>query len=160
MAVALNKKQDAKRTYTTLCTTLDNMKWKYQPDHENMVINTSAVGDDLSIKLRFVVSADRSVMYVKSPMPYNIPENARDIIGTAVNIANYSMLNGCFEYDRKEGYLAFKMVVPFENCVISEEVCHYMVVLTCRMVDKFNDKFLAVAKGNMRMEDFEAFANK
>ena len=160
MAVAINKEQYAQRTYRTLRTTLDNMKWKYDPDDKNLVINTSAVGDDLSMKLRFVVSADRSVMYVKSPMPYNIPEDTRGIIGEAVNIANYSMLNGCFEYDRKEGYLAFKMVVPFENCVISEEVCHYMVVLTCRMVDRFNDKFLAVAKGHMSLADFEEFANK
>ena len=154
------KERDARKTYETLCRTLDNMKWTYNPDHEKMVITTTARGDDLTIKLRFVVSEDRGVMYVKSPMPYEIPELGRDVTGVAVNIANFSMLNGCFEFDRHEGYLGFKMVVPFENSVISEEVCHYMVVLTCRMVDKFNDKFLAVAKGNMRLADFEEFANK
>ena len=159
MAVS-SKEQDARRTFATLCKTLDNMKWTYEPDHDKLVITTSARGDDLTIKLRFVVSEDRGVMYVKSPMPYSIPENAREIIGVAVNIANFSMLNGCFEFDRNDGWLAFRMVIPFENCVISEEVCHYMVVLTCRMVDRFNDKFLAVAKGNMRLADFEEFANK
>ncbi|MCM1290135.1 MAG: YbjN domain-containing protein [Corallococcus sp.] len=160
MAIALTRPQDARRTYSTLCTTLDNMKWTYQPDDEKMVINTSAVGEDLTIKLRIVVSEDRGLMYVKSPMPYKVPENAREIVGTAVNVANFSMLNGCFEYDKNDGYLAFKIVVPFDGCVISEQVCHYMIVLACQMTDKFNDKFLAVAKGNMRLADFEAFANK
>lgn len=152
--------QDARSTYNTLCHTLDNMKWTYDPDPENMIIRTSARGEDLSIKLRFVVSADRGVMYVKSPMPFDIAENARELIGKAVNIANYSMLNGCFEYDYSDGYLAFRMVVPFENCIISEEVCHYMVSLTCNMVDRFNDKFLAVMKGVMTLDAFQEFANK
>lgn len=160
MTTSLPRTQDARRTYTTLCTTLDNMKWTYQKDDDRMVINTSAVGEDLTIKLRIVVSEDRGLMYIKSPMPYKVPENAREVVGTAVNVANFSMLNGCFEYDKNDGYLAFRIVVPFDGSVISEQVCHYMIVLSCQMVDKFNDKFLAVAKGNMRLADFEAYTNK
>ena len=150
---------DARRTFATLCQALDNIKWKYDADWDKLVVLTSARGEDLSMKLRFVVSEEKKVMYVKSPMPFDSPEGAREIIGKAVNIANFSMLNGCFEYDHTDGWLAFRIVIPFENSILSEEVCRYMIMLTCQMVDRFNDKFLSVAKGNMTLESFEKFAN-
>lgn len=153
-----SKEQYAKNVYNTLCNTLDNMKWKYQRDDEQMMVNTTAIGEDLSIKLRIVVSAQRQVMYVKSPMPYNVPQMSRDAVGKALHIANFSMLNGCFEYDVDNGYVGFRMVVPFATSQISEEVCHYMIILTCQMVDKFNDKILSLAKGNMTLEEFAAAA--
>lgn len=154
------KEQFAKNTYNTLCKTLDNMKWKYQRDDEKLVVNTTAVGEDLTIKLRIVVSAERQVMYVKSPMPYSIPQTSRDVVSKALHIANFSMLNGCFEYDVNDGYVGFRMVVPFATSTISEEVCRYMVILTCQMVDKFNDKILALAKRNLTLEEFSDAAKR
>ncbi len=148
----------AKRTFDRLVKTLDNMKWKYKSDEQNLVVCTSAIGKDLEISLRMVVDAERQVFYVKSPMPYKIEESARDVVGNALHIANFSMLNGCFEFDRTDGYVGFKIVMPFAGCEVSEEMCHYMVILTCQMVDKFNDKILAVAKGEMTLEQFKTFA--
>ncbi len=160
MEVYMENKSDARKTYEMLCNTLDGIKWHYQRDDEHMVVTTSAVGEDLTIRLRIVVSEQRNLMYVKSPMPYKVPESARAIVSSAVNVANYSMLNGCFEYDMRSGYLAFRAVVPFEGSIISDKVCKYLVMLACQMVDKFNDKFLSLAKGNMTLEEFEKYALK
>lgn len=150
---------DAQRTYGTMCRMLDNINWKYNRDDANLVITTGAVGNDLSMQLRIVVSADRNVMYIKSPMPFTVPAAKMGEMSYAVNIANYSMLNGCFELDIYGGYLGFKAVVPFAESIISEEVCKYLVMLVCTMADKFNDKFKDLIEDKMSLEQFRAFTN-
>ncbi len=162
MATPVNdtKLQDATRVYNTLCSMLNNIKWSYERDDEKLTVKTSAIGNDLKIPLHIYVSTERQVMYVKSPMPFSVSQDKRQLVGNAVHIANYSMLNGCFEYDISDGYVGFKIVVPFAQSIISEEVCHYMVMLTCSMVDKFNDKFLMLINGKMTLQEFKVFTAK
>lgn len=156
----MSKEMEAKAMYRTLCQTLDNMKWHYNKEEEKLVIRTSAVGDDLSMKLYMKVDADRSVMYLKSGMPFEVPANRIDTMSKAVIMANWAMLNGSFEMDLSDGYIAFKVVVPFMESIISEKACHYMINLSCRMIDLFNDKFKAVAENKMSLADFQDFCEK
>ena len=146
--------------YNTLCQTLDNMNWHYTKEEDKFIIRTSAVGKDLSMKLFMKVDVDRQVMYLKSPMPFDIPHYCHDDIVKAVIMANYSMLNGSFEFDFSDGYLAFKIVVPYMESMISEKVCHYMIMVSCDMTDKFNDKFKALVDGKMTLTEFEAFCKQ
>ena len=150
----MSKELAAKSLYNTLCQTLDNMQWKYRKEEESLTIHTSAVGKDLSIPIMIIVDAERQVMYLKSPMPFAIPIEVRDTMAKAVTIANFTMLNGSFEFDMDVGFLAFKMVIPFMDSILSEEVCKYMIGLSCSMTDKFNNKFHAIAEGRMTIEDF------
>ena len=148
----------ANKNYKTLCGTLDKMNWKYTRHDDARKIITSAIGEDLTIALHFFVDAERQVMYVKSPLTFKIAEDRRDEVGKALHSANYSMLNGCFEYDAVNGFVAFRLVIPFEGCEVSQEMCKYMVMLTCQMVDKFNDKILALSEGRMTLQQFLQFA--
>lgn len=154
----MSKEMEAKAMYNTLCTTLDNMKWHYEKEEENLIIRTGAVGEDLSMKLYMKVDAERSVMYLKSPMPFKIPKEKIGLLTTATIIANWQMLNGSFEMDVADGYLGFKMVVPFMESIVSEKACRYMINLSCNMVDKFNDKFQDLAEGRKTITEFSAFA--
>ena len=154
------KQNFAQIAFDTLCRVLDNMKWKYNRDAANRTITTSAIGKDLTINLRMVVSEERRLMYIKSFMPFDVPENKREVVGKALHGANYSILNGCFEYDQYAGKLGFRIVIPFFNSELSEEVYHYAVMLTCQMVDKFNDKILDLIEGKMTLEEFREFADK
>ena len=156
----MSKETEARALYKTLCQTLDNMKWHYNKEEEKLIIRTSAVGDDLSMKLMIKIDADRQVMYLKSPMPFAIPDHVRDTMAKAILYANYSMLNGSFEFDFSDGYLAFKMVIPYMESILSEKVCHYMIILSCNMTDKFNDKFQALVEGRMTIAEFEKFAKE
>lgn len=158
----MSTEMEAKALYDTLCQALDKMQWRYQKATENgkLVVKTAAVGDDLSMKLVISIDPERSVMYLKSPMPFSIPEDKRGIVAIGVIIANYAMLNGSFEYDMIEGYLAFKLVVPFMDSIISEAVCTYMVRVSCSMIDKFNDKLLALSEGKIDLDEFKAYTDK
>ena len=131
----MSKESEAQVVYNTLCSTLDNMKWTYNKQEENLEVRTSAVGNDLTMKLYMKVDANRSVMYLKSGMPFTVPTDRIDIMVKAVIAANWAMLNGSFEMDMSDGYIAFKVVVPFMESIISEKVCHYMINMSCRMID-------------------------
>lgn len=160
MATDLDEKKlsEAKIVFGTMCSMLDNRKWNYNKDEEKLIIRTSAVGDDLSIKIYIKVDANRSVMFLKSPMPFTTTRrNVYDVM-EAVTIANWAMLNGMFEMDIDQGYVGFKVVVPFMESIISEPLCKYMLDMSCRMVDTFNDKLVAVAEGRMTINEFATFA--
>ena len=150
----MSKESEAKALFGTLCQALDEMQWHYDRDDENLVIETSARGDSLTIKLRMRINADRSVMYLKSPLPFNVKENKRDLLAKAICYANYQMLNGSFEYDQSDGYVAFKVVVPFMDSLIGKSVCNYMIMLSCRMVDTFCEQFLMLSNGEIDYEQF------
>ena len=152
--------KDAQRVYDTLCTTLDKMGWKYSADNEKLIVRTAAIGDDLPVNIVTYVDADRSIMFVKSRLPIKVTEDKIVDMSIALHEANYSMLNGCFEYDIAGGVVNFKILVPFVGSLISESVCHYMIMLTCQMVDKFNDKLEDLVKGKMTLKEFVAFVRK
>ena len=156
----MSKESEAQVVYNTLCSTLDNMKWTYNKQEENLEVRTTAVGNDLTMKLYMKVDANRSVMYLKSGMPFTVPTDRIDIMVKAVIAANWAMLNGSFEMDMSDGYIAFKVVVPFMESIISEKVCHYMINMSCRMIDTFNDKFQKVPEGSTTLSEFQAFADK
>lgn len=160
METDARKLSEAKIVYKTLCSTLDNKKWKYTKEEDKLIVRTGAVGDDLSMKLYVKVDAERGVMYLKSPMPFTVSADRINDITVATTIANWAILNGCFELDRQDGYCGFKMVVPFMDSIISERVCKYLIDLSCNMVDKYNDKLLSVANGTMTIDEFEKFAQQ
>ncbi len=153
------KKDEAKIVYQTLCEALDNMQWKYntEENEDNFAVFTSAVGKDLTMKLVIRIDVDRQLMYLKSPMPFTVPEDKRDLLALALTRANWSMLNGCFEMDYSDGFVAFKLVIPYMQSMISVEVCRYMIILSCNMIDKFNDKLKAVTEGEMTLEELQKF---
>lgn len=153
------KYDEAKILFGTLCQTLDQMQWKYnKEEHENyFAVFTSAVGRNLTMKLAIRIDVDRQVMYLKSPMPFSVSEELRDTMAKAIVMANWTMLNGSFEMDMSDGFVAFKMIVPYMSSMIGTEVCRYMILLSCEMVDKFNDKFDAICKGNMTLTELKNF---
>ncbi len=153
----MTENKDAQKMYETFCNMLENIHWKFRRDDDKLVILTSAIGNDLSMPLQVVVSASRNVLYIKSHLPFTVPRDMIGDVSVALHLANYSMLNGCFEYDINTGYVGFKVVMPFGGCLISEETCHYLTMLTCNMVDKFNDKLDKLIKKEITLLDFKKF---
>ncbi len=156
------KIDEARVMFNTLCQTLDNLRWKYNKEEADgrFSVYTSAVGKDLTMRLTVNIDVDRQLMYLKSPMPFPVPENMRDTMAIAITRANWSMLNGCFEMDFSDGFIAFKMIVPYMSSMISTDVCRYLVLLSCNMIDKFNDKFKAIADGRMTVEELQRFISE
>lgn len=154
----MSKESEASIMFKTLCTTMDNMSWRYKADQDKLVVYTNAVGKDLTINLIINVDVRRQLMCLRSPLPFKISQDNFPTVAQGVIIANYTMLNGSFELDSEGGYIGFKMVVPFEDCIVGEAVCRYMILTSCKMTDIFNMKLKQLADGQLTLGQFRQYS--
>lgn len=144
----------AKEVYSTLCKALDNRGWKYEKDEEEFLVHFGVNGEDLPINFVILVDVDRQLIRVLSSLPFKMSEEKRIDGAIAACAATYKMADGGFEYDISDGSIVFKTAACFSESVIGEGIFRYMIALTCAMVEKYNDKFFALNKGLIKIEDF------
>lgn len=141
--------QQAQTVYETICKSLDNRDWKYERHNEDLTIVSWAQGEDFSMCMIIRVNPDAQVVLLYAPMPFNIAEEKRIDAAIAVCVANYGLINRSFDYDLNDGEIRFRLVTSFRESTLSEELFMYMVLVTAKTVDDYNDKFLMVSKGMM-----------
>ncbi|MBQ5335120.1 MAG: YbjN domain-containing protein [Oscillospiraceae bacterium] len=144
----------ALKTFEILCKALDSHEWKYDKNEEGLVIDCGARGDDLPMPVKIRVREDRQLVCLVSHIPIEVPENKRIETAAAVSMVNYRLLNGCFEFDIQNGRLFFRMSTGFMGTVLSEEVFSYMLFVSLRIIDDYNDKFEALANGTIGLDAF------
>ena len=148
------KLENAKRVYKTLCDALDARSWKYSKNEEDLRVEFGVSGDDLLMRFIMVVDADRQLVRLVSFLPFNIPEDKRMEGAVATCVASYGLLSGSFDYDISDGSISFRMTAAFHESEIGEMLLQVMISTACQTVDRYNDRFLAVGKGLMSLEDF------
>ena len=146
----------AKKVYDTLCTAMDNRGWVYQKDEEKMRISFGVKGEDMVMEFVIMVDAARQVIRLMSPLSFRMSENKRMDGAIATCVASYGMANGSFDYDITDGTIAFRMTASFRDSIIGDGMLQYMIDCSCAMVDRYNDKFLAINVGVLSIEDFIA----
>lgn len=152
--------KQAKAVYKALCDMLDDNKWHYQKDEENLSISCSARGDDLAIDLRIEVDIQRQLVMLLSKMPFAVPESKRIAVAIAVSVANDSIVDGSFDYDLLSGNIVFRMTSSYRESIIGKQLLDYMLGCSCVTIDEYNDRFLAVAKNEMSSNEIVEFIRK
>lgn len=148
------KRALAVQTYNTLCTAIEKRNWKYDRDDEEMTVYFGVNGDDLPMRLILRVDEERQVLQALSPLPFEMSESKRIEGAIAACAASYGLADGYFEYDLSDGMIVYKLSTSFRESILSESVMHYMMDCTTAIVDEYNDKFLALEKGFISLEDF------
>ena len=148
------KKQQAQKMYNIFCQALDASDWKYKEKEADMIIECGAQGDDLPMDLVINVNEKLQTVTVFSQLPYSIAEDKRIDIAAAISVINNQLVHGCFDYNIANGKIYFRIVSSFQNFLLSQESCTYMMFCTCNTVDEYNDKFLMLGKGMLSLEDF------
>lgn len=149
-----NKLQLAKQIYKTLCEAIEARKWSFNKDEERLAVYFEVNGEDIPIKLILIVDAERQLIRLLSPLPFDVAEDKRMDMAIAVCAANYGISDGGFDYDISEGSILFRLTSSFRNSVIGEGLLQYMLSCACVLVDKYNDQFLAINKGVMDISQF------
>ncbi len=148
------KMELAKQVYKTLCEAIENRNWKYEKDEEKLLVHFGVNGEDLPMQLILLVDAERQLIRVLSPMPFKMSEEKRMEGSIAACAASYGMVDGNFDFDLKSGDIIFRMTASFLDSEIGEGLFQYMISCSCAMVEKYNDKFLALDKGMISIDDF------
>lgn len=149
-----------KKIYGELCQALDNHDWNYDRHDEDLTITMGMRGDDLPIEMIIRVNAPAQVVSVFSVVPVTIPEDKRVDVAMAVCIANNNLVNGGFDLDLEKGRLVWRLCTTYRGSLLGSEAYQYMVIVSASTVDKYNDRFLMLAKGMIDLAKFVELENQ
>ena len=144
----------AKQVFDTMVRMLDTRDWHYEKHEEDLLIKSGVKGDDLPIEFIVVVKPKQQVVQFLSRLPFNMPEDKRIDGALAVCVANYGLVDGCFDYDLADGEITFRLNSSYRESTLGEDLFEYMIMCAAGTVDNYNDKFFMVAKGMMTIQQF------
>ena len=144
----------AKTIYETACSTLDKMELHYKRHEEDLVISFGHRGQDLNHDLILAVNAKQEAIQLIEKLPFSInPEMASEVAG-AVCLVNDSILSGKFSYNM-EDRLTFEVTQLYSGSLIGEETIKRMLLALVFTVEEYDDKFMALNKGYLKVADFK-----
>ena len=144
----------AKKVYNDLCNAIDNRNWNYDKDDDSLSVHFNVSGDDFPMKFLLIVDAERQLIRVMSPMPFQFDEKNRIEGAIATCVATNSLMDGSFDYDISDGSIIFRMTASFRESIIGEGLFQYLISTACVSVDYFNDKFIAIDMGILSIDKF------
>lgn len=151
-----NEMAIAKTVFEDLCSALDRRQWKYQKHEDDLVVTFGVAGDDLPMDFVLAVDAQRQLLRVFSKLPFTVPENKRMDLAIATCVASYGLADGSFDYDIATGNIVFRLTASFRESKIGDGLFEYLIGCSSTTVDAFNDKFFALCKGLISINDFIA----
>lgn len=150
----INENALGKKVYEDLCAALDRRGWPYERHDEDLVITCGVAGDDIPMQFLLVVDPMRQLLRVLSRLPFTAPEDKRMDLAIAVCVATYGLVDGCFDYDIESGIIEFRLAASFRDSTIGDGLFEYLILCSAQTVDAYNDKFNALCKGFISLEDF------
>ena len=148
------KRQRALTVLETLCAVLDRNEWKYDRDDEQLVVRFGLYTEDLPVHYIFIVDEARQMLRLASPMAFTMDESKRTEGAVAAVCATGCLRDGCFDYDLRTGRIVFRLTASFLDSEFGEGMIHYFIRCTNAVVDHYNDKFDAINKGTMSVQEF------
>ena len=142
-----------KAIYESLCNVLDKMEIHYRKYEEDLVISFGYKGKDMNHDLLIGVNVKQEVIQLLERLPYEISEEKATEIACAVCYVNSQILSGQFVYNMKDR-LSFEVTQIFTGSLIGEEALHRMIMALIYTVEDYDDKFMALNKGYLKVEDF------
>ena len=127
---------------------------EYTVNPEELSVNFTVVGEDLPMDITVRADKENQIISVTSPMPYKISLDNRVVCGIAVCAVSERLEAGNFDYEIINGIITFRVTTPFKDCVVEQELIANMVAYASKMTDDYNDRFLALDKGFLKLENF------
>lgn len=162
METDLEKSQTTAQNADCLIAMLEHKGLRYQIVQRTDAQTHIAVrfqGKDLPMTLHVVLRADRQIVSVYSAMPFAFPLERLQIAALACAAANHGMIDGSFDLDLETGELRFRLTSCYIDTVLSEALFSYLLYVSAETIDRYNDRFLLLSKGELELEDFECFVN-
>ncbi len=150
-----DKKQlkEALATYKSLCSALDKRKWNYTKEEDDLLIRFNVTGDDLQMSFVMMIDADRALVRLMSWLPFNATKNP-DAVSQAILLANYKMVAGSFDFNHKDGAIAYRLSASYTGAILGDGVFNYMINCAANTVDDYNDELMMLDKGHITLAQF------
>ena len=144
----------AKEVYNSIISMLDGINWSYERDDAKLVIKSGVKGDDFPIEFIVVVNAKNEVVQFLSELPFSTAEDKRIDMAIAVNVVNWNICDGSFDYNVSDGRIVFRMTSSYRNSFLIKDMFEYLIMVASSTVDSYNDKFFMLSKGMITIQQF------
>ncbi len=144
----------AQKVYDDLCAMLDKNGIKYHKNENNLSIGFFATGEDIPMEFNVRVDAGRQLISLYSKLPFTVPDEKKNDMAVACCVAGCGLWDGSFDFDYESGEMYYRMTASFIGSDIGEGLFRYMISMAGKVVDRYNDKLLAVCKGYLSLDDF------
>ena len=148
--------EKAREVFNGLCAALDRRNWKYDKEEDKLMVHFRVSGDDIPMQFFIFVEAGPQIVRLMSPMPFKMSEGKRMEGAIATCVANFGMVDGSFDYNLADGGIYFRQTASYRESNIGDGLFQFMISCGCAMVDRYNDKFLAIDRGFLSISDFIA----
>ena len=146
--------EKALNVYKILLATLDDMKWKYEKNDDDLTVIYTVTGEDIPMTFHMIVDLGLQAVRFFSFLPVTFPEDRRiDGVIAACN-AGCGLYEGKFFCNLQNGRIIFNSTSCFMGCEVDGHWFVAMMGLAHRMVDEQNDRFLMLSKGMITLQDF------
>ena len=153
----MNERQseNVMKAYETIGSWLDGNRLKYEKHEDQLYYESWFSGNDLKMRYKIQVVADREIIKYVSVLPFNVPKEKAIDMAIAICAINNKLISGCFIYDMESNSLYFKMTTSFAGCsTVTEDMVSFMIIAATRTVDDYNDKLFMLSQGVIGYTDF------
>ena len=140
--------------YASFKRHFDDQGFRYTAHEDDHVIQATFGGDDLPMPMIIRVDDEREVITLMTNIPINMPEEKRIDAAVAITIINYQLLNGSFQMDMRDGKIIFSVAQSFCDCEVSDNLIRYLMSISIKSTDEYNDKLFMLGKGLMTLDQF------
>lgn len=148
------KLQQARTVYEAMCLAYEKDGLKFDRHDEDLTITFGMSGDDLPMEFVVVVIPDAQLVRVYSRLPVTAEEDRRVEAAMAVVYVNSKILNGSFDLRLENGTISFNVFSAFHGSVPTPELFRYLLGVAYTTIDRYNDRFLMLAKGMIDLQKF------
>ncbi|MBR5372480.1 MAG: hypothetical protein IK130_09730 [Oscillospiraceae bacterium] len=151
------KIQNTSDNTDVLLSMLEHKKLKYkivERTEARTRIRIHFEGNGLPITIYMILRADRQIVSVFSLMPFTVPEGKRYETAIAVAAANHGLIDGSFDLNTETGEIRFRLTSCYIGTLLCEELFSYLMYVSAETVDRYDDRFDALANGRCTLEDF------
>ena len=157
MGLNPERAENTRKNAAALTAMLDRQNLMYTVEEESdarISIRIHFQGEDLPLTLHIVLRTDRQIATVFSVMPERFPESRLTEAALAVAVANQGLIDGSFDLNMKTGEVRFRLTSSYIETVLSEMLFSYLMYVSAETVDRYNDRFTALSRGEADLAEF------
>ncbi len=145
--------------YKKICEMFESLELKYENDAEKFAARCTIQGEDIPISVNMQIDSEKKLIFALSYIPITIPEEKRIDMAIAVSVTNSKLVDGSFDFDIKEGNLFFRITNSYLDGKMGVDTLKYMFICAVRTIEDFNDKFMKLVEGSLKIDYFIADGN-
>lgn len=152
--------QKAKQVYATIVHMFERNGWKFEKNEDRLMVKSGFNGEDIPMDCVILVNPKNQVVQVLSALPFKMPEDKRVEGAIAVSVANYGLVDGCFDFDMKDGEIHYRLTSSYRGGMPDASLFEYMIACALSTVDDYNDRFFMLAKNMIDISKFIELDNQ